>query len=100
VLRPVAQGHAVNGERLVRDARHLYDGRGRAADRDRYASARKALTHGRERRQAQDNVAQLAEVYDEYVARIETHRVNFTTRGASVFRRRRQSGRAREVMLT
>src|SRR5437588_990185 len=74
MLRPVAQAHAVNRERLVRDARHLHDRRGSAADRDRHARARKLLPNGSERGQAQDNVAQLAEVYDEYVARVETHR--------------------------
>ena len=51
VLRPVAQGDAINGERLVGDARHLHDGRGRASHRDRYARAREALAHGGERGQ-------------------------------------------------
>jgi hypothetical protein len=87
VLRPVAQRDAVYGERLVCDSRHLHDGRGRAPDRDRYARAREPAAHGRERGQTQDYVAQLAEVYDEYVARLEAHRVNFTKRGAPVFRR-------------
>src|SRR5437588_762562 len=51
VLRPVAQGDAVNRERLVGDARQLDDRRGRAADGDGHARTSKLLPDDCERGQ-------------------------------------------------
>lgn len=70
-LRSVTQRDAINRERRIRIARKLYDGRAGFADGDSNACARESLADSGERGQAQDHIAELAEVYDEYVARIE-----------------------------
>ena len=73
VLRPVAQRHAVNGQRLVGHARHLQHRRGRPPHRHRHTRPREPVPHGGQRRQTQNHVPQLPEIYHQNVARLKAH---------------------------
>ena len=71
---PIAQRHAVNAERDVCITRESDDLRARLAHGHRDFRLGKTLPNCTQRRQAQDHVAELAEIDDENVVGIKNHR--------------------------
>src|ERR1043166_6746638 len=73
-LPPITKRNAINRNRRIRITRQLDDGRAGLSNSDSDARVRKPLADSAQRGQTQDHIAELAEVYDEYVVRVESHK--------------------------
>src|SRR5712692_3406192 len=72
-LESIAQADTIDGDGRIGATGHLDYFHAGLADCDCNARMRKAPADCAERRQTHDHVTELAEINDEYVARVETH---------------------------